>query len=407
MSNVMELETKMQDLVIVEPEVKKKKGRPRKEQLPPTEIETEEPEKKKRGRKKKEVVEEVKPKKKRGRKAAVKYYSSSIRKKLPLTTIINENNDYILHLDIKNEAEIDSKMTKTNEDEYKANTIDYMFEELTKQIEDEDIQDVIDDDDLREKYKKRLDFRERQDKGLIDKLETLHKDELFINNLLIEKEEKLQIKEVNNEEKIQTVNRKKGYFQILYNFIQNKEWLHNTDVNCWWCCHTFETTPIGVPVHFNVKTRKFRVKGVFCSFACMCAYKDDQKIPNTNSLIRYMYKKLTSMTDCSDPIRAAPPRCTLKMFGGDLSIEEFRQSTNEHKMYKMVEYPMFISNEYIEEVDLANVKNANMKLFDDTSFEKVVKLDDKRVQDARQRLLQIEKSTVTTGNTIDKFLNFT
>ena len=85
----------------VEPVVKRKKGRPRKDttlQNVPKNPE----EKKKRGRKKKEVVvEEVKQKKKRGRKAAVKYFSSSIRKKIPLTTVLQDNNNYILHLDVK------------------------------------------------------------------------------------------------------------------------------------------------------------------------------------------------------------------------------------------------------------------------------------------------------------------
>ena len=31
-------------------------------------------------------------------------------------------------------------------------------------------------------------------------------------------------------------------------------------------------------------------------------------------------------------------------------------------------------------------------------------LDDKRIEDAKNRLSQIEKTTVTLGNTIDKFI---
>jgi hypothetical protein len=96
-----------------EPVVKRKKGRPRKikpeEELnndgtPKEEIVKE---KKKRGRKKKEVPvqeEVVKQKKKRGRKTAVKYFSSSIRKKMPLTTVMKDNDNYILHIDIKEEG---------------------------------------------------------------------------------------------------------------------------------------------------------------------------------------------------------------------------------------------------------------------------------------------------------------
>ena len=78
----------------------KKKGRPKKNIDKNIENIPKEP--KKRGRKKKEnVVEEVKIKKKRGRKPCVKYFSSSIRKKIPLTTTIENNNNNILQISIK------------------------------------------------------------------------------------------------------------------------------------------------------------------------------------------------------------------------------------------------------------------------------------------------------------------
>ena len=95
-----------EDVVII----KRKKGRPRKEVVENVPAVPEE--KKKRGRKKKEVVvEEIKKKKKRGRKAAVKYFSSSIRKKIPLTTVLQDKNNYILHLDVKDEDVTEEKIS--------------------------------------------------------------------------------------------------------------------------------------------------------------------------------------------------------------------------------------------------------------------------------------------------------
>ena len=89
-----------EDNIIVE--IKKKKGRPRKNPIP--EVKPNETEKKKRGRKKKDKIEEEpKIKKKRGRKAALKYFSSTIRKKMPLTASIHDNDKSILHLNIKEE----------------------------------------------------------------------------------------------------------------------------------------------------------------------------------------------------------------------------------------------------------------------------------------------------------------
>jgi len=75
----------------------------------------------------------------------------------------------------------------------------------------------------------------------------------------------------------------------------------------------------------------------------------------------------------------------------------------------MVEYPMFISNDYMEEIDIKNIKRANHKLFDENNSEQsrvFNNLDDKRVEDAKSRLLIIENATVTVGNTIDKFIKF-
>jgi hypothetical protein len=86
--------------------VKKKKGRPRKNPIENENTPAVPQEKKKRGRKKKEKVEEeVKQKKKRGRKAALKFFSSTIRKKIPLTTVIYDNDKSILHLDIKEDED--------------------------------------------------------------------------------------------------------------------------------------------------------------------------------------------------------------------------------------------------------------------------------------------------------------
>jgi hypothetical protein len=413
--------------------VKRKKGRPRKdanvaivsEVKPENEaaIDNEgEPIKKKRGRKKKDVVvEEVKPKKKRGRKAAVKYFSSSIRKKIPLTTIVQENNNFILHLDLKD----DKQETEREETEILGDNsvIDSVFRSIKNEVEGTEVDGLIEDIesikleeedevDIRDLYRTRIRSRESQDKLLVQKLEMLHNDDGFINKL-INTDPGSQINpNVENknliEARVQTENRKKGFFELLFKFVHNTEWLEHTEVHCWWCCHAFDTMPIGMPLDFNTNTRKFRVRGVYCSFACMVAYKNDQKYRNIDSLVKYLYKKLTSTNGGVNlTLPCAPPRCVLQMFGGNLSIEEFRSSTKENKMYKMIEYPMFMSKEYVEEIDILNIKNANVKVFDDTSFNKVVNLDDKRVADAKMRLLQIERNTVTTGNTIDKFINFT
>jgi hypothetical protein len=432
--------------------IKRKKGRPKKEKkensddLLNKEIEKPIKEKKKRGRKKKEIPiqqeEIIKQKKKRGRKAAVKYFSSSIRKKIPLTTVIKDNDNYILHIDVKNDEKtiekIDNLSINEKPDSFEIKNIEknQVIDSLPKEIKDILNEDSNLDDDLltnlidsendnnsekniKDLYEKRLEFREKQDQILSVKLEEMHKDENFINQL-IENNENNQNNEthINNPDnylktksKIQESNKKKGFFELLYDFVHNTEWLHKTDICCWWCCHEFDDVPIGLPIEFNKKINKFMVKGVFCSFACMLAYKDEKKLNDKTYLINYLYTKLTGdmsfvNRDKNNTLRPAPPRCTLKMFGGELSIEEFRQSSKENKIYKMIEYPMCVHNDYVEEVDIENIKNANSKLFNKESLSKLINLDDKRVHDAQTRLSKMEPTVITNSNTIDKFIKF-
>lgn len=432
----MEDNKEIEKIQIDEP-IKRKKGRPRKDITKIAEVEKMPEEKKKRGRKKKEnVVEEVKQKKKRGRKAAVKYFSSSIRKKIPLTTVLQDNNNFILHLDIKEDGVEDDEIeinyngienTDVNAgnanqdiesdsfDEKEESMINLVFSKLENEnqeivnelqkeydelLEETDsiLGDVRDDDDLEnlsELYEKRIRFREQQDNMLVNKLETLRKDKIVIETEERTNEDKIKL--------IQENNKKRGYFEIMCKFIHNEKWLYSTDICCWWCCHSFNSVPIGFPDDYNYNNEKFRVKGVFCSFSCMLAYKQDKNIKNKDYLIKALYCKLTGTLLKDAVLKAAPPRCCLKIFGGELSIDEFRNNFQENKIYKMIDYPMYVSKDFIEEVDIQNVKAVNKNIFQDKN---VYNLDDKRVEDAKNRLSQIEQTTVTLGNTIDKFIKF-
>ena len=234
----------------------------------------------------------------------------------------------------------------------------------------------------------------------------MRKDETFIQRLLSKKFKKKKIENIKSDVNSQELNRKKGFMSVLGSFIENKTWLDNTDVHCWWCCHNFNEIPVGLPYKYDIKTKKFTVKGVYCSFACMNAFKQDNNIPNKDYLIKYLYKKLTGENAYGKKMDMAPPRCSLKIFGGDLSIDEFRNSSKEDKIYNMVEFPMFVSRDYIEEIDVSNMKAMNNQIFNDMLKPNKVAMDNKKVEDARFRLSKIEETTVTVGNTIDKFIKF-
>ena len=104
---------------------------------------------------------------------------------------------------------------------------------------------------------------------------------------------------------------------------------------CWWCCHPFETTPLALPLEYDDKRDVFGLVGTFCSWGCVKAYNIDTtgylsgRVANNIALLRKRVEGRVS------PVRAAPPRQTLAVFGGPLSIEEFR-ATGGTGTYKLL-----------------------------------------------------------------------
>lgn len=121
-----------------------------------------------------------------------------------------------------------------------------------------------------------------------------------------------------------------------------------TDVVCWWCTHNFETLPCFLPDKFIDGT--FYVIGCFCSFNCAVSYNfnlNDYKTWERYSLINKMYNMIYKKNDI---IHMAPPRETLKKFGGILSIEEFRSNASTCiKEFRLVFPPMIPIIPFIEE----------------------------------------------------------
>jgi hypothetical protein len=188
-------------------------------------------------------------------------------------------------------------------------------------------------------------------------------DSMDNNSLLKLKEEDI----ANNEEKDEIEyklydNKKlisKKINNIMVDFINFKNQKYfNTNICCWWCCHKFENIPCGIPISYDEKI--FNLKGCFCSFNCALSYNYNEKI-NINkiqereSLLRMMYKKIHN-TDVDD-LEYAPDKESLKMFGGHLSIDEFRSNK---KIYNIIYPPMSYIIPQLEEIKVINDINNNL-----------------------------------------------
>lgn len=290
--------------------------------------------KERRGRKKKNKEVEVKVKKKRGRKASSQFYSSIIRKKLP-------------------------------------NLLDDTVEE--KQIED--------------------------DKNVIlhlDIVKDLNKEETTWTEYDDTTDTQLTL-DHNQSEKTTKESRHENVISVLKDFDKNKSWPEKTNIKCWWCCHNFDDTPVGVPI--KIYDNIFYLKGCFCSFNCCLSYVNDNKnmykYDSIYPLIKSLRAKLTKK-HLNDPLTPAPPRECLDIFGGELSIEEFR-SINDDYIFKRVNYPMKI---IIEQIEKLNIKPTVNKI---VIKEAQNEINEDLINQAQIRISK-NKEMKTVSNTLDKFL---
>lgn len=118
-----------------------------------------------------------------------------------------------------------------------------------------------------------------------------------------------------------------------------------TRVSCWWCCHPFDDYPVCAPEKYDELRDVFKVKGCFCSFNCAKAFMKNERNPSIYLCKSYIKRLLGYVPD----IIPAPSRYTLKMFGGPLSIEEFRNtftglSSVSFNVYPMVYFPTQIEH---------------------------------------------------------------
>lgn len=99
-------------------------------------------------------------------------------------------------------------------------------------------------------------------------------------------------------------------------------------VACWWCCHTFDKSCINLPT--NLKRDLYTVYGNFCSYSCCYSYmKSVPEYSKNMHLLNYLFKDNTGKKgSILDHIKPAPPRETLELFGGPLTIEEFRNNSS-------------------------------------------------------------------------------
>lgn len=136
-----------------------------------------------------------------------------------------------------------------------------------------------------------------------------------------------------------------------------------SDVACFWCCHSFTHRPVVLPIRDTGEY--LEVSGNYCSPECAVGYLFDMRQDSHTRWEQLALLYRVYGEACHGTIHPAPPRTSLRLFGGSLSIEEYRTLIHSHKVRVDVHLPPMVSilstmdTKPIDFYDASLTKNVN------------------------------------------------
>ena len=170
-----------------------------------------------------------------------------------------------------------------------------------------------------------------------------------------------------------------------------------TTAACFWCCHGFTHRPVVLPVRDTGD--HLIVMGNFCSPECASAYLFDmrQDAHTRWEQLALLYRVYGEV--CDNNIHPAPPRSILQLFGGSLSIQEYRGLIHSHKVRVDVHLPPMVSI-------LATMDTKPIDFYDASLTKNVNETVKERLQKAEEVLrLRRTKPLKAWESTLDACLN--
>jgi len=121
-------------------------------------------------------------------------------------------------------------------------------------------------------------------------------------------------------------------------FIHPNEWPSRTNLCCAFDGAPFDNTPIFIPLTIK-SDGSMKTLGCFCDYPCAVAYAmykgnyDDEKIDELRKNICKLYKSLTGNN--IEYILPADVVLTINIYGGQLTIQEWRNLQRKHIITKL------------------------------------------------------------------------
>jgi hypothetical protein len=203
---------------------------------------------------------------------------------------------------------------------------------------------------------------------------------------------------INTENPEKKDNTDKKIVDVLKDFEQknkNNEWPSNTSTHCYWCCHKFDNAPYGIPVCYSNHT--FEVFGCFCSLHCAAAYNFQSNESLDAVWERYnLINLLSRRLQLGRLVKPAPDKMTLKIFGGFLDIEAFRNFHMTNKVVNINFPPMTSLTQQIEEIN-------DYELNNDLKF---IPLDNERINRCKEKMMfKRTRPLINEKSTLESSMN--
>lgn len=213
-----------------------------------------------------------------------------------------------------------------------------------------------------------------------------------VNDVLTPTQHQFEIdKKSSNENNAKIVN-------VLNEFAEknkNNEWPINTSISCYWCVHRFDNSPVGIPINFKNDT--FEVFGCFCSLECAAAYNFSENNSQDEMWERYqLLNMMGRRMKLGNVIKPSPPRLALKMFGGNMDIDTFRNIGKGNKLMNINFPPMTSITQQLEEINDFEVNN---------DF-KYIPVDDERVNKYKEKIIfKRNKPLIDKNKSLESSMN--
>jgi hypothetical protein len=142
-------------------------------------------------------------------------------------------------------------------------------------------------------------------------------------------------------------------------------WKEKTDICCRYCSYPFDWSPCALPVRYSNKLNKYYVMGCFCSFNCAGAFcfeefKGSYRANEYYSLLNMLYQEVRKL-DKPVKVKLALNKELLTIYGGSMSINEFREKTLlDNKDYEIVYPPMIALIPVIEENTIRHTQSQDL-----------------------------------------------